>query len=138
VRAVLLVAAVYAAAGLVFGALAGDADSQRARIAWRWAAWAVSAAAFGAQIVYEQLRLRRSPTSTARDVAAAVALGAFALAVAANVHRLMTPTSDARAHATALGLSLALWPLITAIPAFVVALAAAALVARAARGPRDG
>ncbi len=127
-RAVLLLCVVYSVAGILFGTLAGQATSHQALIAWRWAAWVVSAAAFGAHIVYEQVRLRSSPRITALHVSSAAGLGAFALAVAANVHAL-----TASAHQHSLALSLAIWPVITALPAFVVALVLAILFARARR-----
>jgi hypothetical protein len=52
----------------------------------------------------------------------AVALGAFALAVAANVHGVWVASS----HQRALAFALVAWPALTAVPAFVVALGAAA------------
>ena len=131
-RAVLLVGAVYVVVGILFGELAGGAASLRSRVAWRWAAWVVSAIAFGAHIAYEQVRLRRSPRATAFHAASAAALGAFGLAVAANVHAYL---ASAREHARALALSLVIWPVMTALPAFVVAFATATLLARARRRP---
>lgn len=127
-RVVLLLSAVYATAGIVFGRLAGQAATPQERVGWRWAAWIVSAVAFGAHIVYEQIRVRSSPRITALRVASAAGLGAFGLAVAANVH---AQTVSQREHSLALALSLAIWPVITALPAFVVALVAAMLLARA-------
>src|SRR5207302_1754302 len=56
--------------------------------AWRLAAWVVSAFAYAAQIGYERFRLRNSPRCAALHVALAVALGAFGLAVSANIHSL--------------------------------------------------
>ncbi len=115
----ILVAVVYLVAGIAFGALAGAAASHQMRVTWRLAAWVVSAAAFAAHIWYEQVRLRRSPATTALHAAAAAALGAFGLAVAAIVH----------AHAVSSNrhvLAFLVWPVVTALPAFVVALAAAA------------
>lgn len=126
-RVVLLLSAVYATAGIVFGRLAGQAATPQERVGWRWAAWIVSAVAFGAHIVYEQIRVRSSPRITALRVASAAGLGAFGLAVAANVH---AQTVSQREHSLALALSLAIWPVITALPAFVVALVAAMLLAR--------
>jgi len=38
VRAVLLLGVAYLVAGIVFGALAGQAASHPVRVAWRWAA----------------------------------------------------------------------------------------------------
>ena len=130
IRAIVLLGVVYCVAGIVFGALAGRAASHEMVVAWRLAAWLVSAVAFGAHIVYEQVRLRSSPRITAFRVALAAGLGAFGLAVAANVHALAVSPQQ---HSTLLGLSLLLWPVITALPAFVVALIAAILLAWARR-----
>ena len=121
---------VYLTAGIGFGALAGQAASYQARVGWRWAAWVISAAAFGAHIVYEQARRRSSPTITAFHVAAAAALGAFGFAVAANVH---AQTVSPQRHSLLLVLSLAIWPVMTGLPAFAVALVVAALFARVRR-----
>jgi hypothetical protein len=134
-RAVLVLGVVYFVAGILFGTLAGQAGSIQVRAAWRWATWGVSAIAFGAHIVYEQVRLRSSPRITALHVASAAALGAFALAVAANVHAQIASHHQ---HSLALALSLAIWPVITAVPAFGVALVAALLLARARRGEPGG
>ena len=131
VRVVLLLGVLYCAVGILFGILAGQAASTEMRIAWRRAAWVVSAIAFGAHVVYDQVRLCGSLKSTALGVSSAAALGAFGLAVAANVHaRSVAP--DQRPHN--LLLSLALWPVITGVPAFVVALVSATVLDRALRG----
>src|SRR5207249_11455698 len=63
------------------------------------------------------------PRITASHAALAVALGAFLLAVAATVHAVMVPS-----HAPYWRhlLALVAWPLLTGVPAFVVALVAAA------------
>jgi hypothetical protein len=126
VRTVVLLGVVYSVAGIVFGALAGRAASPELRVAWRWAAWGVSAIAFGAHIVYEQVRLRTSPRITALHVSSAAGLGAFGLAVAANVHALNVSPQQVP---LLLVLSLAIWPVMTALPAFVVALVAALVFA---------
>lgn len=130
IRAVLFLGCVYFVVGILFGEFAGRAASLQMRIAWRWAAWVVSAAAFGGHILYEQVRLSSSPRITAFHVSSAAALGAFGLAVAANAHAY---DASAHGHPLALGLSLAIWPVMTALPAFVVALAAAILIARVRR-----
>jgi len=126
-RAVLFLGIVYCAVGIAFGLLAGRASSHQGLVAWRWAAWAVSAIAFGAHIVYEQLWVRTSPRSTALHVSCAAGLGAFGLAVAPNVDGLIL--SPYRPSPLVV-LSLAIWPVITALPAFFVALVAATLFAR--------
>ncbi|MDB4890771.1 MAG: hypothetical protein JWL61_2626 [Gemmatimonadetes bacterium] len=126
-RAVLLCGLVYLVAGVVLGALAGRAGSIQERNIWRWAAWVISAIAFGLHIVYEQVKVGSSARLTALRVSLAVGIGAFGLAAAANVHaQSVSPTK----HSVLLLLSLIIWPVMTALPAFVVALIAAAILAR--------
>ena len=127
VRVVLLVGIFYCAVGIVLGLLAGRAASHQALVAWRWAAWVISAIAFGAHIVYAQLRLGASPRISALQAACAAGLGAFGLAVAANVHGF---TVAPYRPSPLLVLSLAIWPVMTAVAAFVAALVAAFLFAR--------
>lgn len=128
-RAAVLVGAVYLGVGMTFATLAGRAGANEMRVTWRLAAWVISATAFAAHIWYEHVRLRNSPRTTAAHASVAVALGAFALAVAANVHA--QTAAGQRSHS--LALALAAWPVATALPAFVVALAAAAGLARTRR-----
>jgi hypothetical protein len=129
-RVVLLLGALYCIVGILFGELAAQAVSPQMLAAWRWAAWVVSAAAFGTHIVYEQLRLRSSAMITAFHVALAAGLGAFGLAAAANIHAF---TVSPHQPSLLLVLSLAIWPVMTALPAFVVALVAALLFGRVRR-----
>jgi uncharacterized protein (DUF486 family) len=119
----------YFVAGITFGALAGRSASNQMSTMWRLAAWLTSAAAFAAHIWYELFRLRNSPLSTALHASLAAALGAFALAVAANLHAQWAPSGNQRL----LAIALAVWPALTAVPAFVVALAVAAGLARTRR-----
>jgi len=123
VRALLLVAVAYAAIGIVFARLAVDANHVRV---WRLAAWLASAVVAAAHIWYEQYRLGSAPRPTALHAAAAVALGAFGLALAANVHWLFAGTHGQRPPL----LALPVWPVVTALPAFLAALAIAAVLAR--------
>ena len=99
--------------------------------AWRLAAWVVSAVAYAAHVGYEQWGLKNPLRRSALHVASAVALGAFGLAVGANVHSLSI--SSTPGHRRLLLIALAAWPAMTAVPAFVVALAAGALLSRATR-----
>jgi hypothetical protein len=131
IPALLLAAAIYAVVGLTFGALANSASNQ-SRIAWRWAAWLVSILTFAAHIGYEAYVRRSLRRTAAATVALAAALGAFALAAAANVHRLTSRPGTADSHAVALGLSLVLWPAIVFVPAFVVAFISTTLLLRVA------
>src|SRR3989454_12529103 len=126
VRAMILVAVAYVAIGIVFAALAANANHVRL---WRLAAWLASAAVAAAHIGYEQYRLRGSPRPTALHAAGAVGLGGFGLALAANVHWLFAATRGPRSPL----LALLVWPVITAIPALLVALVVAALLARFSR-----
>jgi hypothetical protein len=112
----------YAVVGIVFAVPATHAQ------AWRLAAWVVSAMGYAAHTAYERTRLRNSPGSAALHVAFAVALGAFGLAVGANIHALSTGSTSP--HRPLLLLSLGIWPVITALPAFLVALGANVVLAR--------
>ena len=123
VRALLLVAVAYAAIGIVFARPAVDANHVGV---WRLAAWLASAVVAAAHIWYEQYRLGSSPRPTALHAAGAVALGAFGLALAANVHWLFAGTHGQRPPL----LALPVWPVVTALPAFLAALAIAAVLAR--------
>lgn len=125
-RAVILLGVAYFVVGMLFGTLAGRAGSNQVRVAWRLAAWVISAAVFAAHIGYEHVRLHSSPGSTALHAALAVALGAFALAVAAIVH-----VHALSGHSRYL--AFLVWPVLIALPAFVVALASAIVLTRARR-----
>jgi hypothetical protein len=119
---VLLFSIVYTVVGITFSALASF-DTQ---IMWRWAAWSFSAVAYALHIWYEHFRESYSPRSTALHTSSAAALGAFGLAVAANVHALRTDSGNQ----VLLALALVLWPILTAVPAFLVALAVATVLVR--------
>ena len=127
-RAVVFMGAGYFVVGIVFAELAGHAASHQAVAAWRWAAWIISALAFGSHIVFEQVHLRSSPRITAFHVSSAAGIGAFGLAVAANIHALAAPSGR-----RSLALSLGIWPVVIALPAFFVALVAAIVLARVRR-----
>jgi hypothetical protein len=120
VRAVVLLGITYALVGILFAQPAAHLQ------AWRRAAWLVSAIGYAAHIVYERFRLRSPPVSSALHVAFAVALGAFGLAVAANIHSLSSGSTSQ--HRQLLLLALGIWPVVTALPAFLVALGINALL----------
>lgn len=122
----ILVAGVYAVTGIAFATLANASASSQMRITWRLTAWLISAAAFAAQVGYEHFRLRNASITTALHASVAVGVGAFVLAAVANVRALWIG-SDRQAL---LAISLIAWPVLTAVPAFVVALAAAAGLTR--------
>ena len=128
--AALAVAALYVIAGLAFGIRADAAADDQMRVAWRLAAFGVSAAAFAAHLAWEHFRLRNSPPLASLHVSAAVALGAFALAAAVNIH-------PPRAPGHRLLLALLLWPIVTALPAFLTASALTTLATAIERGQRS-
>jgi hypothetical protein len=123
---ILIVAVVYVVAGYGSALLDSSVPAQM-RFAWRLGAWVICGVAYVAHIAYEHFRLCNSPFATALDAAKAVGLGAFFLAVAATVHATMVSS-----HAPLWQFLIALiaWPIVTAVPAFVVALAIAAVLAR--------
>jgi len=121
----MLAAVAYAVIGIAFGVLA---TAHHGRL-WRLAAWVASAVVAAVHIGYEHQR-GSSPRATALHAAGAVALGAFGLALAANVHWLFAATRGARSPL----LALLVWPVITAIPALLAALVVAAVLARLSRG----
>jgi hypothetical protein len=129
-RAVVFLGAGYVAVGIVSAEFAGQAASHQSVVAWRWAAWIISALAFASHIVFEQVHLRSSPRISALHVSLAAGAGAFGLAVAANIHAYAAPPGQ---RSLLLALSLGIWPLLTALPAFFVALIAAMLFARMRR-----
>ena len=96
---------------------------------WRLAAWMVSGVVYAAHIGYEHFRIRSSPRSTALHVAFGAAVGAFGLATAAIGHSLVTGTGNLRL----LRIALLIWPLITGVPTFLVALVLTAVLARVPR-----
>jgi len=118
-RTVLLASAAYIVVGIATAALAGMASSPSGVKAWRLAAWLLSLAIFGVQIAIERRR-RLGRVSVAVSVALAVAIGAFVLAA---LGPLRSHWGDPSRLKLAL-LSLVAWPVLTGIPAFLVALTA--------------
>src|SRR5882762_11965212 len=121
---VILAGVLYLAIGLASGALAGAAASYQIQFFWRLSAFAFSAVVFAVHIAYEHFRLRNRARPTAWHASVAVAFGAFALALAANVHDL----GSASGYRPRMLIALVAWPLLTALPAFIVALVLAAVL----------
>jgi hypothetical protein len=118
IRAALIFGAVYFIVNFSIATFAGWFASIAMRATWNRLGFLICAVAFAVHIAYEHFRLCNSPRTTASHVSAAVALGAFALAVAANIHGHWVASSQRRS----LAFALVAWPLITGVPAFVVAL----------------
>ena len=128
VRPMIFAGMAYVVIGIGFAVFAKSADTSNVRF-WRLAAWVVSAAVGAAHIAYEHYRVGGSPRAAALHAAGAVALGAFGLALAANVRWLLVGMHDRRPPL----LALPIWPVVTALPVFFLALAAAAVLARFTR-----
>jgi hypothetical protein len=78
---------------------------------------------------HQHLELRNGPRITATHMALAVAIGSAGLAIAALMHSWSTGSTPGPARV----LAVIVWPVMTAIPAFLVAFAITALVARRRR-----
>jgi hypothetical protein len=129
-RAATLIGVLYFAAG--YGSAALDPSvPDWGRFAWRLTSWAVCFAVFAAHVGYEHTRPNASPRLIALHSAAAVALGAFLIAAAATLHAAMTPAPSAPFGRFLL--ALAVWPAVTALPAFVAAFLISVIVARLMR-----
>ena len=109
--------------GIAFPNPSGPREAQ---LMWRLAAWIASIILFGVQLFYEHFRFHNPSRKTALHVAIATAIGAFGLAIAANIHVLNTGGDNSNL----LIASLILWPVIIGVPAFVVAIIIAAVLAR--------
>jgi hypothetical protein len=92
----------------------------------RLAAWLLSAGVFAGHLVFERLRLRFPPLASASHVAFAVAFGAAGLAVAAMIHSVALSGS----FRPIWWVALVAWPLLTGVPAFLVAFLAARFAVR--------
>ncbi len=117
----IFIGVLYLVVGVASAALAGAASNQ-IRFFWRLSAFVISAVVFAAHIAYEHFRLRNSARPTACHTSVAVAFGAFALALVANIHDL----GSASGYRARMLIALIAWPLLTAVPAFIVALVVAA------------
>ena len=123
VRTAVLLGIGYALVGVLFAVPTAHVRE------WRLAAWVVSTIGYAAHIVSERFRMQNSPGVAAVHVASAVALGAFGLAVGANIHSLSAPSTNH--HRQLLLMSLGIWPVMTALPAFLVAFGASVVLTRA-------
>ena len=117
-----LVALIYPLIGITFALPAHGAATRP----WRLAAWLASAVVFAAHVRFEHSRFRDLPSRAALHVSAAVAMGAFLLAVWINVHLWFAGGQQSPRPL----LALLIFPLVTGLPAFVVGLVLLFLFAR--------
>ena len=126
---VLLAGAAYVLVGTGTAILAGMAPSSAGVKGWRFAAWLLSLVVFAVHFAIERHRDARRVSVAAR-VALAVAIGAFGVAALGPFR--MHWGEPARLKLAML--SLVAWPLLTGIPAFVVALIGNIVLDRLAGG----
>ena len=124
-RTVIPFGVAYLVVGIVTAQLAGSAASIQARTAWRLVAWGVSVLLFASQLVAERIRFNNATLRSALHTSAAVALGALALAAAGPVRSHWGTDTQQRAL-----MALLLWPVLTGLPSFLVALGAGAVLDR--------
>jgi hypothetical protein len=128
-RAALLAVLAYIVSSFAAAALAGSANSAAGRTSWRLVGWIVPLIVFSIHVSYECVRRGNPSMRVARHVAVAVALGAFLFAAGAPV-----ASHWSEGHLSRLVLlSLVLWPILTGVPAFVAAFAAASILGRFVR-----
>jgi len=112
--------------GMVTTILSRSSTSPAGGVRWRLAAWAVSFAIFGAHILISRHQPGRSVRQAAGQVAIAVAAATCVLALAGPVR-----SHWGQPHATRIALlSVVLWPVLTGIPSYVVALVAGLVLDR--------
>src|SRR5204862_6598621 len=90
-RALLLTGVLYCTIGIVFSAFAAR-SSHRIAVVWNFASFGVSLIAFAIHIGYEHFSLHNRPLIVGLHTALAVALGAFLLAVSANIRSIGVAT----------------------------------------------
>ena len=122
---ILLAGLLYAAIGVGTAALSGMASSPAGVRAWRYAAWLLSGSVFLWHIMAARPR-RGNFVGAAAQVALGVALGALLLAALGPVRAHWGGANRGRLVL----LSIVLWPLLTGLPAFLVALGAEYLIGR--------
>jgi hypothetical protein len=132
----ILAGVLYAAVATATAVLAGAAASNQMQFFWRLSAFGISAVVFAAHIAHEHFRLRNAARPTAWHASVGAASGGFMLALIANIHDL----GSASGYRPRMLIAFVAWPLLTAVPAFIVALVVAAGVgwrSRVNRGVRS-
>jgi hypothetical protein len=120
----------YAVVGLASAALAGGAATPKGMQLWRLSAFAISGFVVLVHVALERLVWLQPPRGAAVRVGLGGALGGFGLAVAANVHDLLS----ADGYRPGMLIALLAWPLLTGIPALVTAYLIALVQRRLGRG----
>lgn len=96
------------------------------RFLWRLSAFVGSAAVLAAHVAHEHFRLASPARTTAWHASVAAGFGGLAIALSANVHEI----SSAADYRPRMLVALVAWPLLTGVPAFLIARIAAAVLGR--------
>ena len=118
----IVVGLVYCAAAVISSMLAAAAASDQMRFFWRLSAFIISGVVLLVHIAHEHYRLRNSTLPTTWHVTLAAAFGGLALALAANIHDLFSPEG----YRLRMLIALIAWPILTGLPAAIVAMLVAA------------
>ncbi len=121
---VLVAALAYAIIGVLTAELSASATGVMHQ-GWRLVAWILSALVFVIHVWLMRLKRNQPVRRSALLAALGAGCGGFLLAAAANVHSAVTHTG----RRGLVGLALLVWPLAIFIPAFVVALMLATVMA---------
>jgi hypothetical protein len=124
IRTAILAGVLYVAAGLVLPSLAGAAAFNQTLQFWRWSAFIISGVVLAAHIAHEHFQLHNATRTTAWHAAVGAALGGFGFALAGNIHGL----GLASGYRPKMLIALVTWPLLTGVPAFLVAVVIAAVL----------
>ena len=115
----------YVVVGLGTAQFASSAASVQGRTVWRLMAWGLGLLVYSAQLFVERIHFNNTTLRSALYTSVAVALGALALAAAGPV-RTHWGTASQQLALT----SLLLWPVLTGLPSFVLALGVGAVLGR--------
>jgi uncharacterized membrane protein YjfL (UPF0719 family) len=125
-RAMLIASILYIVIGIIFPLFSKSSATNSLPNIWRVISFLVSAVVFGIHIGYEHSRLNKTPLIIAFHTALAVAIGTIALAVFAYIRVLLASSNS---HSTIL-IAILIWPIVTGILSFLVALVAAVIITR--------
>lgn len=116
-KTVIIFAIVYLFIGVGTAIISNPLTNSEMQVVWRLASLIASIIIFISHIKYEIINRFNSPRIAAINTSGSVALGAFALAVLANIYALMNASTDNYS----LLLALIIWPIVTGLISFLAA-----------------
>ncbi len=125
-KVMILSSTLYLLIGIIFPLFSKSLSPREIPNLWRLLSFLTSAFVYGIHIGYEHSRLHNTPLQIAFHTSLAVALGAIVLAGFINIEALWANPGNHNSLLTAIFL----WPLITGVPAFIVAVIIAIGIAK--------